>query len=105
MLALWHLLVHLAGIDYGLPYGTWSFYNFWSGIGGSFLMGAIAWFFMWYIHNTCHDSWRCLRFGRYPAAGGVFRLCRHHHPDLQGQRPRRELIHRMHREHLERASR
>lgn len=105
MTALWHLLVHLAGIDYGLPYGHWSWYNFWSGIAGSFLMGTIAWFFLWYVHSTCHDSWHCLRFGRYPVAGGLFKTCRFHHPDLQGQRPHRELIHRMHREHLERTSR
>jgi hypothetical protein len=52
----------------------------------------------WY-HHTCHDSPWCLRHGRYPAAGGLFRLCRHHHPDLMGQRPHRELIHRLDREH------
>lgn len=103
-MTLWHLIVHLMGVDYGLPYGHWGWYNFWSGIAGSFLIGAVAWFLGWYIHHTCHDSRRCLRLGRYPAAGGLFRLCRHHHPDLRGQRPHRELIARLHREHLERGS-
>ena len=81
-------------------------YGLLSGVGGAIPdvmlpLGALAW---WWNH-TCHDSPRCLRWGRYPAAGGVFKLCSVHHPDLQGKRPRRDLIHRLHREHLERASR
>lgn len=78
--------------------GGW--YGWWSGNAGGlqiFEWAAIGCLVYW--HHTCHDSPRCLRLGKYPAAGGLFRLCRHHHPDLQGERPRRELIHRMHREH------
>jgi hypothetical protein len=78
--------------------GGW--YGWWSGVGGSvpdlaIITGALA----WYLHHTCGDHPSCLRWGKYPAAGGLFRLCHVHHPDLQGQRPRRELIHRLHREH------
>lgn len=81
--------------------GGWE--GFWSGFGGSFpdiavITGALA----WYLHHTCGDHPACLRWGKYPAAGGLFRLCHVHHPDLQGQRPHRELIHRLHREHLNR---
>lgn len=51
----------------------------------------------WYLRGTCHASRWCLRWGRYPAAGGLFTVCRHHHPDLDGQRPHPEMIRRMHR--------
>ena len=91
-------LVHFFGCDYGAPYGHWVPYDFWSGVSGSFLSAGIAFLLTWYLSHTCHDSWRCLRYGRYPAAGGTFKLCRHHHPDMRGQRPYRELIERMHRE-------
>jgi hypothetical protein len=102
MLAVWHWLVHFLGVDYGVAYGHWIWYNFWSGVAGSFLVGAVVVGSSWYLNHTCHDSWRCLRYGRYEAAGGMFRLCRHHHPDLKGTRPHRELIARLHREHQER---
>jgi hypothetical protein len=76
------------------------YYGFWSGFAGGVrvfewpvILGVLYW------HHTCHDSPRCLRWGKYPAAGGLFKLCRCHHPDLQGQRPHRELIRRLHHEH------
>lgn len=78
---------------------TGGWYGWWSGNAGGlqlFQWAAIAMFLYW--HRTCHGSPWCLRWGKYPAAGGTFRLCRHHHPDLQGTRPHRELIHRMHAE-------
>ena len=77
--------------------GGW--YGFHSGLGGAAYVSVIPAMTLFWWHQTCHDSPWCLRWGKYPAAGGVFRLCRHHHPDLQGARPHRELIHRMHREH------
>ena len=40
--------------------------------------------------------------GQHPAADGQFLLCYRHHPDFQGRKPTRELIERLHREHLER---
>lgn len=104
MLTAWHWLVHVAGCDYGLPYGRFGFYNFWSGIAGSFLVGALVWMTLWWVNGTCHASPWCLRRGRHPAAGGTFRLCWKHHPDM-GERPHLEMIHRLHREHLERAAR
>jgi len=99
-----HFLVHFFGCDYGAQYGRWVPYDFWSGVSGSFLVGLSVFLGTWYLHHTCHDSWRCFRWGKYEAAGGMFRLCRHHHPDLRGQRPHRELIERLHREHVARAA-
>lgn len=103
-MTVWYWLVHATGSDYGAPYGHFVPYSFWSGVAGSFLVGVITFLLLWYLHHTCRDSWKCWRVGRYPAAGGTFRLCRHHHPDLRGQRPHRELIARLHREHLARTS-
>ncbi len=92
-------LVHFFGCDYGAAYGHFVIYDFWSGIAGSSFVGLVVFGGTWYLHHTCHSSLRCLRWGRYEAAGGMFKLCRHHHPDLCGQRPHRELIERLHREH------
>jgi hypothetical protein len=78
--------------------GGW--YGSWSGVMGGlqvFQWAVIGGLLYW--NHSCHDSPWCLRWGRYPAAGGLFRLCRRHHPDLQGGRPRRDLIHQMHRDH------
>lgn len=102
MLVIWYAIVHFLGVDYGVAYGHWIWYNFWSGVAGSFLVGALVFGTTWYLSHTCHSSWRCLRLGRYEAAGGIFKLCRHHHPDLRGQRPHRELIERLHHEHMRR---
>lgn len=98
MTPLGHWVVHFFGCDYGAPYGHFVPYNFWSGVAGSFLSAALAAGIAWYLSHTCHDSWRCFRYGRYQAAGGTFRLCRHHHPDMRGQRPHREMISRLHAE-------
>jgi len=95
---LWHFTVHIMGVDYGLPYGRWSWYNFWSGIAGSFLVGAVVFAITFWWRSTCHHSWRCWRRGRYEAAGGMFKLCHRHHPDLRGQKPHRALIDRLHAE-------
>jgi hypothetical protein len=99
VLTVWHWIVHFLGVDYGAAYGHWIWYNFWSGVAGSFLIGLFVFGSTWYFNHTCHDSSRCLRYGRYEAAGGMFKLCRHHHPDLKGTRPHGELIERLHREH------
>ena len=81
-------------------------YGLWSGFGGSvpdiMIPTAVA---AWWFHHTCHDSPRCLRWGRYPAAGNLFKLCSRHHPELLGRKPHRDLIARLHREHLERIAR
>jgi hypothetical protein len=83
--------------------GGW--YGFNSGAAGAFYMSVIPAGAIFYYQHTCHGSPWCLRWGKYAAAGGLFKLCSVHHPDLAGRRPRLELIHRMHREHQERAGR
>lgn len=98
-MALVRFLIHFFGCDYGAAYGQWVPYDFWSGVSGSFLVGVVVFGSTWYFSHTCHDSVRCLRWGKYQAAGGTFKLCRHHHPDLRGRKPHRELIERLHREH------
>lgn len=82
------------------------YYGWWSGqAGGLQIFEWAALGVLLYWHRTCHASPWCLRLGKYPAAGNLFRLCHRHHPDMDGRRPRLDLIHRLHREHLERASR
>jgi hypothetical protein len=74
--------------------GGW--YGFHSGVGGSLYLSLVpAAFLVWY-HRTCHASPLCLRWGKYEAAGGVFRLCRRHHPDMEGQRPHQDMVREMH---------
>lgn len=99
---IWHWIVHVMGVDLGVRYGKWVWYNFWSGIAGSFLVGMVVYLLTFYWHHTCHGSRWCFRWGKFPAAGGVFRLCYRHHPDLNGERPHLQLIHRLHREHQNR---
>jgi hypothetical protein len=94
---LWHWLVHVTGCDYGLPYGHFSPYDFWSGVAGSFLVGVLTWFLLWYAHHTCRWSVWCLRYGHYPDSRGV-RWCARHHPDHKGQKVTGELLHRLHHE-------
>jgi len=94
---VWYAIVHFLGIDAGLPYGDWSFYNFWSGVAGSFAVNLITFSAVLWWHSTCHYSWHCLRPGRHPAAGGTFRLCWRHHPDM-GVRPHPAMINRLHAE-------
>ena len=75
---------------------TGGWYGFWSGFAGGvrvFEWLVIGWIVYW--HHTCHHPW-CLRPGKYAAADGMFKLCRHHHPDLQGHKPTGELIHALH---------
>jgi hypothetical protein len=71
-------------------------YGLWSGFGGALpdvmIPAALG---GWWIHHTCHASPRCLRWGKYEAAGGIFRLCHKHHPDLGG-RPDTASITRLH---------
>lgn len=94
-----HWLIHAYLVLTGAANEAGRSYGFWSGFGGTVLFSALIISPGWYWQRSCHDSWKCLRWGKYPAAGGLFKLCHHHHPDLQGQRPHRELIHRLHAEH------
>ena len=97
MIREWYFFVHTLGIDDRFHYGTWDWYNFWSGVAGSFLIGLGAAAILAWWHTTCHYSWKCLRPGRHPAAGGLFKLCWRHHPDL-GTRPHHSTIRRLHRD-------
>lgn len=103
---IWRWLVHTGGIDYGLPYGHWGWYSFWSGIAGSFLVGVTVWFFGWYIHHTCH-TWWCPRHAKYDftdeATGITYRLCRHCHPAHTGERLTRRRIAHIHRHNKDQA--
>lgn len=75
------------------------YYGFWSGFAGAsrvFEYAVIGLLVYW--HHTCHHSASCLRLGKYPAAGGLFKLCHKHHPDLGGEKPGNDIIHRLHRE-------
>lgn len=76
--------------------GGW--YGFHSGLGGAAYISVVPALALFYWHQTCHASPWCLRWGKYPAAGGLFKTCHLHHPDLRGTRPHLDLIHRMHRE-------
>ena len=78
------------------------YYGMWSGFGGALQVFTLVFGgMMIYWHHTCHAHPLCLRWGKYDAAGGLFKLCHRHHPDLGGKRPTLELIHRLHREHRE----
>jgi hypothetical protein len=60
-------------------------YGFWSGFGGTLIFSAALLFPPWYYRHTCHHHFSCLRWGKYEAAGGVFKLCGTHYPN-----PRRD---------------
>jgi hypothetical protein len=94
-----HVVMHLLGLDSAAG----PFYLFWSGIAGSFLVNLATFFLVFYFHHTCQEA-RCWRWAKYPAAGGMFRVCRHHHPDLKGVRPRRAHIAVFHEDWLRRTS-
>lgn len=87
-----HAVMHFFGLDNAG--GPW--YLFWSGVAGSFLVNITAVFLLFYWHRTCHAG-RCWRLAKFPAAGGMFKVCRHHHPDLKGTRPQARHIAVLHR--------
>lgn len=83
MTDFWHAIIHWTGCDYGAPYGHFVWYDFWSGIAGSFIVGLAAFAVGWYFRSQCHVR-RCYRLGRHRVAGGTFKVCRKHHPDIPG---------------------
>ena len=99
---IWHWIVHTLGVDYGVSYGKWIWYNFWSGVAGSFIVGMMTYLGLFYFHHTCHASASCWRLGKYPVAGGMFKVCHKHHPDMNGKKPHVELIRKLHEEHKRR---
>ncbi len=86
--AAWNWLLYWTGISNEAGKG----YAFWSGFGSclTYFSGiALA-----CRRLKCHSPW-CLRMGHHEAAGGVYKLCRKHHPDM----PRRLTLGHIHRHH------
>jgi hypothetical protein len=78
MLAVWHFIVHILGVDYGLPYGHWGWYNFHSGFAGSWEVGAVvAGVGLWWHHQCGVHG--CYWYARRTTAAGE-RACWRHHP-------------------------
>jgi hypothetical protein len=108
--ALWVAHARLAGhwlqVHTGIVNETGPYYGFWSGFGSDLtefgVIGAIATAAYQLVKKyNCHYP-GCWRVGNHQAAGGQFSLCYRHHPDYQGKKPTADLIHRLHREHMER---
>src|SRR5690348_586787 len=109
-IALWAIHARLVGHWLEVHTGTVNepgpYYGFWSGFGSDLtefgIIGAISTGVYQLVKKyNCHYP-GCWRVGNHPAAGGQFSLCYLHHPDYQGKKPTKELIERLHREHLER---
>jgi hypothetical protein len=83
--------------------GGW--YGFWSGFAGGF--GILAIFVVGYRKINCHTQ-RCWRIGHHDLTvkqsdtdpGTTYRVCRHCHPEIKGQRFSRAELHAMHNEHV-----
>lgn len=76
-----HLILWLIGV-YPTPMGTSPFYQFWSGLGLALVVTANRWLSTEWRKNRCHVE-HCWHLGAYPAAGGVYYVCRKHHPHLE----------------------
>ena len=109
-MALWVIHARLVGhwlqVHTGTVNETGPYYGFWSGFGSDLtefaIIGTIATGVYQVVKKyNCHYP-GCWRVGNHPAAGGQFSLCYLHHPDYQGKKPTRDLIQRLHQEHLER---
>lgn len=110
----WPWMQHWYAYQTGTLCGsTGTHYCYWSGFGSVFpwspltLTGIFGWIAMQYKVHNCHDPegwlpWGCWRIGTHQAAGGVYKLCHKHHPDLMGKKITRELIHLHHKQHRER---
>jgi hypothetical protein len=89
VMGFWHWLIHWTGCDYGLQYGKWSFYGFWSGFGSDIAeVTIIAGLVAVYRKHNCGVRW-CPRIARHnftdPDSGIVHQLCRRHHPGHGGR--------------------
>ena len=77
---VWPWFVHFLGVDFGVPYGHWIWYNFWSGFGSDLqefsVLGAVG---AIYLKINCHQQ-GCPRIGRFPAIEGQgWHYCKTHH--------------------------
>jgi hypothetical protein len=93
-------------IHTGIADPTSPYYAFWSGFGSdiaefSLVGAAVTGVYQLNRKYNCHQH-GCWRIGTHPAAGGQFLLCYRHHPDYKGKKPTRELIERVHHQHIAR---
>jgi len=61
-------------------------YAFFSGFGAwlSSTLGLTTIIVTMYKHLNCHAD-QCMRIGRFPVAGGAYKVCRHHHEHVTGR--------------------
>ena len=83
LMTVWHWLVHVMGVDYGVLYGRWVWYSFWSGFFACVTIftgfAALTWHTtVYYRVNNCVVH-RCARIGKFVTAAG-HKTCRKHHP-------------------------
>ena len=89
-----HWFAYQTGVYCG---STGQRYCYWSGFGSVlpwalFTMGGVfAGVLLFFRHVNCHTP-GCPRVGRYPMAGGEFKVCGHHHPGWEGKHPTWEQI-------------
>lgn len=91
-----HPLAHFLGIDTQQSQN----YDFVSGVGPMIIAamgfsGALA---TMVHHVNCHAP-GCWRVGKYPLAGGQWKVCRWHHPDEEVRTGRGDLLAYMWRQH------
>lgn len=79
-------------------------YCYWSGFGSVFpwvmlsMGGIFTGLAVLVRHVNCHEP-GCPWIGKYPIAGGAFKVCGKHHPDWEGKHPPPGHMHEMHRRH------
>jgi hypothetical protein len=84
----YHPLQHWGAYETGSQNtaGTPPNYNYWSGFGSVFpwelglFVSVWAWMITHYRLNNCHIE-KCPWIGKYPVAGGHYKVCRKHHPE------------------------
>jgi hypothetical protein len=88
----WQWLVHFMGVDQGMKYGQWNWYNFWSGfvsdIGQVAIVGGLI---QIYRRHNCHIT-KCWRIGKYRVIGTPYLVCIIHRPEVEA-RHRRKFQH------------
>ena len=95
-----HGFNHMIGVDtqQSVEYAAFSGFLAWlsSTLGLSTIIATL-----WHNLN-CHES-SCLRIGKYPVAGGQYKVCGKHHNDITGRHHRRltvEVLRELHEKHL-----
>jgi hypothetical protein len=80
------------------PAGTPWTYQLWSGFIPGLAIASLITSVWAYVRSVnCHVH-GCLRVGRYPVAGGMFKVCGPHHPEdaVREKRHNAEFIHNAH---------